>query len=61
MKDEGSPPGPQGKGPPAGMKVKRRGSRSHPVKWAGRRTAEGPPGIGLPGGVSSTYTSEPDP
>ena len=53
--------GSKGRRPTAGMKVKGGRSRSRPVKWAGLRTAEGQPEIGLPGGVPSTYLPGPDP
>ena len=45
----------------ARMKVKGRGSRSQPISWAGRRSAEDHSGIGLRGGVLSTYPPGPDP
>ena len=50
--------GHKGRGPAAGMRVKGGRSQSRPVKWTGRRTAEGLPGIGQPGRVPSTHPQD---
>ena len=51
----------KGRGPAPGMKVKGGRSQNRPADWSGRRTVEGPPGIGQPGEVPSTYPPGPDP
>ena len=61
MKDEVVSPGPQERGPAAGMKVNEKRSQSRPAEWAGLRNAEGPPRIGILGEVPSTYPPGPDP